>query len=200
MTFSRTITNHLLPVMSLLVVTSLPTVSVAQSGQSVIYSGIGFARIDTPFDNLRTAVNLNAILGVRVPGVDIVSAELEISTTIIPGDNRGAPSPSAVPPLLAEGDQTQGRNTRSGSDLQMNNVGLYLVARSPGRFYAMGRVGYGFANTNIPEIQDGNNRDVALGGGVGFRWDERNLAGLEAYFTRFNDDIDYAGIQISYGF
>jgi hypothetical protein len=184
---------------------------------SVTYSGIGIAAASTDFDNLKDAINLSAAIGFRIPTQRIVSVELEIATTIIPGENSGAA------PLLGGGDGGNGdgglpivgggggdggdgggngggqRLTQTGSDLQMNNIGLYLVARSPGRFYVMGKYGYGYTNNNIPELQE-KRSDTAYGAGLGYRWSPDTLSGVELYYTRFNDEIDYAGFQISYGF
>jgi hypothetical protein len=183
--------------------------------ESVTYSGIGIAAASTDFDNLKDAVNLSAAIGFRIPTQRIFSVELEIATTIIPGENSGAP------PLLGGGGGDNGglpivgggggggdggggngdgqRLTRTGNDLQMNNIGIYLVARSPGRFYAMGKYGYGYTNNNIPELQE-KRSDTAYGAGLGYRWNPDTLSGVELYYTRFNDEIDYAGFQISYGF
>jgi hypothetical protein len=160
--------------------------------ESVTYSGIGIAAASTDFDNLKDAVNLSAAIGFRIPTQRIFSVELEIATTIIPGENSGAP------PLLGGNGDGQ-RLTRTGNDLQMNNIGIYLVARSPGRFYAMGKYGYGYTNNNIPELQE-KRSDTAYGAGLGYRWNPDTLSGVELYYTRFNDEIDYAGFQISYGF
>lgn len=182
--------------------------------ESVTYSGIGIAAASTDFDNLKDAVNLSAAIGFRIPSQRIVSVELEFATTIIPGENSGAP------PLLGGGGGDNGglpivggggggdgnggngggqRLTQTSRDLQMNNIGLYLVARSPGRFYVMGKYGYGYTNNNIPELQE-KRSDTAYGAGLGYRWNPDTLSGVELYYTRFNDEIDYAGFQISYGF
>lgn len=184
--------------------------------ESITYSGIGIAAASTDFDNLKDAINLSAAIGFRIPTQRIFSVELEIATTVIPGENSGAA------PLLGGGDgggngglpivgggdggDNGGNNgggnqrlTRTGNDLQMNNIGIYLVARSPGRFYAMGKYGYGYTNNNIPELQE-KRSDTAYGAGLGYRWNPDTLSGVELYYTRFNDEIDYAGFQISYGF
>lgn len=185
--------------------------------ESITYSGIGIAAASTNFDNLKNAVNLSAAIGFRIPTQRIFSVELEIATTIIPGENSG-PAPllgggdggggGGGLPIVGGGDGGDGgnggggggeRRTQTGSDLQMNNIGIYLVARSPGRFYVMGKYGYGYTNNNIPELQE-KRSDTAFGAGLGYRWNPDTLSGVELYFTRFNDEIDYAGFQISYGF
>lgn len=181
--------------------------------ESITYSGIGITAASTDFDNLKDAVNLTAALGFRIPTQRIFSVELEIATTLIPGENSG-PAPllgggggdgGGLPGLgggSGGGGGSSGggeRLTSTSNDLQMNNIGIYLVARSPGRFYVMGRYGYGYTNNNIPELQE-QRTDTAYGAGLGYRWNPASLSGVELYYTRFNDEIDYAGFQISYGF
>lgn len=186
--------------------------------ESITYSGIGVAAASTDFANLKDAFNLSAAVGFRIPTLrNIFSVELEIATTVIPGENSGAApllgggggdGGDGGLPIVGGGDGGDGGNggdgggerlTRSGADLQMNNIGLYLVARSPGRFYAMGKYGYGYTNSNIPELQE-KRSDTAYGAGFGYRWNPETLSGVELYYTRFNDEIDYTGLQISYGF
>lgn len=177
---------------------------------AVSYSGIGLSRVSSEFDNLKEAINLDFVIGIRVPTINWISAEINFSTTIIPGENQGARNCSTTGgsggvPLLGGGTSGStscagGTFTRSGNDLQMNNIGVFAVLRSPGQFYAVGKLGYRFINSSIPEIQQGGDRTgTAYGAGGGYRWG-RSLSGIEVLYTRYSDQLDYLGFNIAYGF
>jgi hypothetical protein len=172
----------------------------AHHSESVTYSGIGLTRVTTDFDNLKSAVNLNFVLGFRVPTFDIFGAEVEIGTTVIPGERKDIPQCSSGGGPLG-GVTTQncpGKYTQSQSDLQMNNIGVFGVLRSPGRFYAMGKYGYRYLNTSIDELSQ-NRSGAAWGLGGGYRWGE-SLSGVELFYTHFSQDVKYMGFSIAYGF
>lgn len=168
-----------------------------RSRESVTYSGIGLARVSTDFENLDDAVNLNLTLGFRIPTLDVLGAEIEFGTTIIPGENSGAGGSGTncggllQPPCPG--------NTADNDELQMNNIAIYGVFRSPGRLYGMGKIGYRYINASIEELMADDRSGAAYGGGVGWRWGER-LSGIELYYTRYSEEIDYVGFALNYGF
>jgi hypothetical protein len=168
--------------------------------ESVTYSGIGLAWVGTDFDNLKDAVNLNFALGFRIPTFDWFGAEVEIGTTIIPGEREDLPqcqSSSGFPPQVISRD-CPGHYTQSSNDFQMNNIAVYGVFRSRGKFYFMGKGGYRYLNSSIEELED-NRSGAAFGGGVGYRWGE-SLSGVELYYTHFSSEVTFIGFSISYGF
>jgi hypothetical protein len=169
----------------------------AKRHESVTYSGIGLTQVSTDFDNLKSAVNLGITLGFRVPTFDIFGAEVEIGTTIIPGENKGSSGGSTgncggLLQPACPGD------TASGDDLQMNNIAVYGVLRSPGKLYGMGKFGYRYINSSIAELQE-NKSGSAWGLGGGYRWGE-SLSGVELFYTKFSEHITYIGFSIAYGF
>ncbi len=185
---------------------------------AVSYSGIGLSRVSTDFDNLDEAINLDFVLGIRVPTINWISAEINFATTIIPGENKGQPSGGGFggggdpcifpgfPPGCVEGggggsgSSSQGKNTRSRNDLQMNNIGVFAVLRSPGKFYGLGKVGYRYVNTSIEEIQEGGDKGgTAYGLGGGYRWG-KGLSGVELLYVDYSKDLEYIGFNIAYGF
>jgi hypothetical protein len=182
---------------------------------SVTYSGIGLSRVQTEFENLEDAVNLDLAIGMRVPAVRWIGAEINLSFTIVPGENTGAPpgvagaegtcfidNPPTPPGCTPEGQgaAATGTYTRSQNDLQMNNVGVFVVLRSPTKFYALGKYGYRYINSSIEEIQQGDDKSgTAYAVGGGWRWGE-GLSGVEIAYTKYSDQIDYWGFNIAYGF
>lgn len=172
----------------------------AKRHESVTYSGIGLTQVSTSFDNLKSAVNLGITLGFRVPTFDIFGAEVEIGTTIIPGERKDIPQCTSGGGPLG-GTVTQncpGKYTQSQNELQMNNIAVFGVLRSPGRLYGMGKYGYRYINSSIEELQE-NKSGSAWGLGAGYRWGE-SLSGVEAFYTHFSPDVKYLGFSIAYGF
>lgn len=172
---------------------------------AVSYSGIGLSRVKADFDNLKEAVNLDFALGIRIPTINFISAEIGFSTTIIPGENEGGQGGGfggggcggVLQPSCPEG--SQGRVTQTNDDLQMNNIGVFAVVRSPGRFYALGKLGYRYINTNIQEIQEGERSGTAYALGGGYRWGT-GLSGVELIYMDYSEDLEYIGFNVAYGF
>ncbi|MEQ1438631.1 hypothetical protein AAG565_04640 [Fontimonas sp. SYSU GA230001] len=178
--------------------------------ESVTYSGIGLSRVKTHYDNLKEAVNLDFTLGIRVPNLNWIAAEVNGSVTIIPGENKGGssviggsdgncqinnpPFPPGCTP--ASGGQ---QVTSSGSDFQMQLLGAYLVLKSPGRFYATGRAGYGYQVTSIDEITNKERSGAVYSGGLGWRYG-KDLGGVELVYARMLSGVDAIGFTVTYGF
>lgn len=190
--------------------TETPEDEEAPREESITYSGIGLSRVETPYENLEPATNLDLQLGIRVPAVRWISAEINFSFTIIPGENTnpggsGGSGLGSCPPLdpfcdPGASDGSVPRETRSQNDLQMNNIGVFAVLRSPGRFYAMGKYGYRYVNTSIEEIQESDDKSGdawAIGGG--WRW-SKGLSGIELVYCEYSSHLEYYGFNIAYGF
>lgn len=169
---------------------------------SVTFSGIGLTRASSDFNNLKPAINLNASIGFRIPTINIFAVELQISQTVIPGQNGGQQQcSSSGGGLLGGGGSSScapGRYTSSQDDLQMNAIGVFAVARSPGRFYGLAQIGYRYLNTNIPELSEDRSGN-AYGAGAGYRYG-KSLSGVEINYTRYSKDLNFLGFSIAYGF
>lgn len=187
------------------------------------YSGITLSSVMTDFDNLDDPINLGAVLGIRIPLVNFATAEIDFSTTIVPGENQGAssgglggggggdecvlPNPFPVggecPILKAAG--TAKAATTSSEDLRLTSVAVYAVFRSPpellANFYGLGKIGYRYLDANIPEIAEDDQTGVAYGLGVGYHydWNESN-GGIEVLYTKMSDTLDFVTLNITYGF
>ena len=180
--------------------------------RKVTYSSIGLTRASTDFDNLGEAINLSAVLGIRVPTVEFISAEIDLSTTLIPGENTlessgvlggGGGTPCVlpgVPPGCVDnggGSAPTGNNTQSRDDLLLNTVGVFGVLRSPGTFYGVGKYGYRYIQSTIQELQEeASGTAYALGAGYRYGSD----GGVEIMYTKYSDFIDYISLTVTYGF
>ncbi len=185
----------------------------------LFYAGVGAERVDTNFNNVDPPINLNFLTGVHIPTIDWISAELAGSFTIIPGKNDneqggilgkvdcigGVPNvpPGCTIPDDGGGDgDDDGEDPQTSDDLRMFNIGLYLALRSPGRFYATGKIGYRYLVTSI-DTSDGDLYDkrsgVAWSAGLGWRWGD-SLSGVEALYTGYGGGINAIGLGVVYGF
>lgn len=170
---------------------------------AVTYSGIGLSKVSSKFDNLDDAINLDVALGIRIPTVNWFAAEIALAFTVVPGENKGGRSCTTTGGGLLGGGSTScegGTFTSSNNDLQMNNVGVFAVVRSPGKYYLVGKYGFRYINSSIEEIQQGDDQSgTAYAGGVGYRWG-RGLSGVELIYNRYSSQLDYIGFNIAYGF
>lgn len=170
--------------------------------EQVFYSGLGFERVSTEFDNLGEATNLQAVLGFRIPTVPWVGLEIDLGQTIIPGDYRdprpAQPAGPSCSPIPTPGCGTpaqpaeKGAFDPEGDEFAMQALGLSLALKSTGRFYVMGRYGYRYVATSneaLNEKRSGN----GVGFGVGYRWG-RGLSGVELSYKELADDIDSVGL------
>lgn len=155
---------------------------------SVFYSTIGLSYLDPDFTNVDGSVNLEAtMVGLRVPTFPWVGLELNGSFTMIPGEIRspncgglGGPCPDNV--------------ASSNTDFGANMFGLYGVARSPGMFFATGKIGL-YRLWSIQEFDDETSGTAwALGGG--YRWEPYSF--VELTYTKINDRLNGYGLTFSY--
>lgn len=177
------------------------------------YSAIRITAVETDFDNIDRAVNLGFTLGINIPGLNFLAAEIDLSGTLIPGENSG-PAPlfggggggddgGLLGPILGGGDGGDGggssgssRNlSQDGDDLQTQSVGLFAVARSPGRFFGEARLGYRFVQTTISDL-DEDDTGSAWGVGLGYRYGQNGKVALT--YTEYGSDVQYISLAISY--
>jgi hypothetical protein len=184
-----------------------------ENEDSPTYSGASIVRASTEFENLKDAVNLNFVIGFRIPTLRWLAVELDLGSTIIPGENTGQATCTEsggggggglLPIGGGGGDggvvcEDGSRFTRSRNDLQMNSAAIYATARSTGQFFVSGKLGYSFVNSSIEELEE-NQSGTAYAGGVGYRWNPKSLSGVEFNYTKVNDEIDFLGLQFNYGF
>lgn len=177
---------------------------------NVTYSSFGLTRASTDFDNLGKPINLSAVLGIRVPTLELISAEIDLSTTLIPGENDGRTASSGglgggggglLDPILGgggdEGEAPAGNFTQSSDDLLLNTIGVFGVLRSPGDFYAVGKYGFRYIQSSIQELQEeASGTAYAIGGGYRYGSD----GGVELTYSKYSDFIDYISLVVTYGF
>lgn len=182
---------------------------------NVTYSGFGLTRVSTDFDNLEDAVNLDGTLGVRVPNFDWVAAELNLSFTVIPGENSNeggligggggsegncvVDNPPTPPGCTPATPGSEPQTTGDLDDFQMQGIGAYVVLKNPGRFYGMAKIGYAYQVTTIEELDDRGRNGTAYMLGAGYRYG-KTLGGVELVYQRLLNDVDGIGLNITYGF
>lgn len=184
------------------------------------YSSFRITQARADFDNLDPGVNLGYTLGFRIPPLEFLSVELDISGTIIPGENQGAVSQPIVDnsddgdggildPIFGGGDDggsggssnsSSGQNTRSSNDLLLNTVGVFARFETPrslnARFYGTARIGYSYVDSSIPELIEDGRGSSSWGVGIGYRYG--NDGRIELRFTQVADDLQYLGLGASF--
>lgn len=161
------------------------------------YNSFKIQQIESDFDNLDEAFNFGTVVaGFRLPGdLKWLGIEIDLSQTVIPGENQGQPQPATgggggggglIPGTGGGGgggsQQSSGNTTSDRDDLQIFAGGISLVARSTGQYYAGAKLGYSkLFQATIDEI-DGESE---VGFGV--------LAGL-----RFGNSVDSSSVELEY--
>jgi hypothetical protein len=167
--------------------------------EQVFYSGFGVGRVGTDFVNLGEAINLEAVMGFRVPTLPWFSLELDISQTIIPGENK--PVSSTTPISNCSGlNQGLGLCTPGGNDpatfdrdeFGASALGISAAFKSGGRFYVAGKYGYRYIATSIQELDDDRSGN-GLAFGVGYRWG-KGQSGVELGYKQLADDVESVGL------
>ena len=174
--------------------------------EQVFYSGMGIAQVDSGFANLEKAINLQVVLGFRIPTVKWFGIEFDLGQTIIPGENTsqqqgigGAGDPCFINPGPAFPNGVPAGCTPSGSggeeqvaqdtdEFAMQALGLSAVLKSTGRFYVSGKYGYRYLITSIEDLDEGRS-GKGLGAGVGYRWG-KGLSGVELNYQELSDKVD----------
>lgn len=197
-----------------------------QGDDAIFYSGLAVQRMDADFDNLDQAINLGFNSGVTIPGLTWLGAEIAGSVTLIPGENSGGrdsqpilggggggggtpctidnpPTPPGCTPSGSgggsNGGDSQQRLTQRSDDLQTFDIGVYAAIRTPGTFYATGKIGYRYLQSNIEELVDEDRSGTAYNLGVGYRYGS-GLGGVELLYGRISSELDYIGLSLTYGF
>ncbi len=184
------------------------------------YSSIRLTSVDTDFDNLDRAFNLGFTLGINIPGVSVIpsnmfAAEIDLSSTLIPGENRGTGGLGgggggggdgcAITDVGCQlggggdggggGGGSSANNTTDPDDLRLNSVGIFLRARTPGTFFGMARAGYRFVETTISELNE-EQTGSTWGLGLGYRYSSQGA--VELTYTQYGSDINYLSLSVSY--
>lgn len=167
-----------------------------------IYSALGVQKLGTDIEGVTDAVNLDiTVVGFRVPTVPWFGIELNLSTTFIPGEVReSATTPGSedcvIPPFI--GCTSSGGETITAEDnYGVNALGIYLVGRSPGKFFATGKLGYRYIDTNLFDLDEKTGNAWSIGGG--YRWKDDGSY-VELLYTKLSDEFDALGFGISYSY
>jgi len=189
----------------------------ADERDAVLYGGLGLSWVTADFENLSSALNLDLSVGAHVPRARWLSGEVDLSFTVLPGDNAGTrvtttgATACVVPPSMLDPDGTpdgcgtdsvavaEPGQTRSQNDLQMTNIGVFAAVRTPGKVYALGKYGWRYINASIDELHDEDRAGPAYTLGGGYRWGA-GLSQLELAYTQYSSQLDYLGLNIAYGF
>lgn len=153
---------------------------------SATYSTIGLATVDSGFSNVKNAINLEStLIGLRIPTLPWIGLELNAAFTMIPGQ---------VDTCGGLGGCSPGQSV-SQDEFVAHMFGVYGVFRSPGTFYGMGKIGYRYLNSSLPEFDEDRSGD-AYAAGVGYRWSRDGFA--ELHYTKINDDLNTIGVTFSF--
>lgn len=179
--------------------------------EQVFYSGMGITRAESDFANLGEAINLDVVLGFRIPTVKWFGIEIDIGQTIIPGENKteeqslgGGGNACLIDPSPLDPDGFPNGCTPSGSggspetvsqdpdEFGMQALGISAVIKTTGRFYVLGKYGYRYVATSIDELNESRSGN-GLGLGVGYRWG-KGLSGVELNYKELSEEIDAVGL------
>lgn len=172
--------------------------------EQVFYSGMGIAQVESDFDNLDKAFNLDVTLGFRIPTVKWLGLEIDIGQTIIPGEYREPrPGQMAGPPCIGPntppGCGTPAVPAESGArdperdEFAMQALGIGLAFKSTGRFYVLGKYGYRYLNTSNETINEQDRSTQGFAAGGGYRWG-KGLSGVELTYKELGESVDQIGL------
>ncbi len=193
------------------------TASAAQrTSDDPTYSGMRLTSVTTDYENLDNAVNLGYTLGIAIPPLgNMLAAEIDLSTTLIPGENSGGTGLAGgggdgggqdgglIGPGLGGGDgdggggdsSSSGQRTRGNEDLRTNSVGIFLSGRTPGQLFGLARAGYRFMQSTVDELnEERSGAAFTLGGG--YRYAEDGT--VELSYTRYSDEVDYLSLAVNF--
>ena len=167
-----------------------------ENSPEMTYAGIGFARVTPPPSYAHAATNLTGTLGFHPPQSNLLAIEFELGTTVASGDvDRTTAAPANCGGLLQPPCPATGA-TQDHFSLQ--HGGVFGVLRTPGRVYGIGRAGYQYINTSLPEL-DGHHSGFAWSAGAGLHY-SGDISGVELLYTRVTNHVSYWGLSLSYGF
>ena len=171
-----------------------------------LFATLGLSHVASNFENLDTAINMDVSVGAALPWpfLDWLGGELDLSFTVVPGKYGGAQRCETTPPTVLDPDGTTtceaGVFTQSQNELQMTNLALFGVIRSPGRFYGLGKYGVRAIASSIPEIQEQDRHGVAWALGGGFRFGYGRLSGIELLYSDYSEHLEYLMLGLTHGF
>ena len=174
---------------------------VARQFSSATYTGLGGSQVSTDYDNLKNAINLDAIGGFRiVPAQNwgSLSAELNISISVSPGRNEGVPSGTGGG-VIGGGTTAAdcGKCTSDPDEFANQSFSFLGVYHTPGRFYGIAEAGYTLSLTSIDEIEEQGRGGFTYGGGLGFRFGQETAA-IELVYQRLSEELQTIGIRLVY--
>ena len=152
--------------------------------EQVFYSGMGIGRVGSEYDNLGEAINLEGVIGFRIPTAPWFGIELDLAQTIIPGENKpevGAGCGGLLEPPCPGA-------TADPDEFAMQALGASLALKSTGRFYVTGKYGYRYLLTSIDELNE-KRSGTGFGIRVGYRWG-RGLSDVELGYRQLGEDVD----------
>ncbi|TXH03328.1 MAG: hypothetical protein E6R07_12560 [Nevskiaceae bacterium] len=191
------IASRLLLALGLALPPALPALAADDdTSHDLTYASIGFAHVSAPPSYANAATNLTGTLGFHPAGIDWVAAEFELGTTVSAGDVR---RPAATPSNCGGVLQPPCPTADSSHDrFSLQHGGVFGVLRTPGRVYGIGRIGYQYINTSLPEL-DGRHSGVAWSAGAGLHYSS-DISGVELLYTHVSNNVRYWGLSLSYGF
>lgn len=187
----------------------------------LMFSSFRVSYAQPDYDNLKGGFNLGGSFGFRLPDFNMLAIEINLSTTLIPGENEGGVSPplfndgnngndgGILDPLLGGGDNgdnsgssgsNNGKFTRSNSEFASNSFGIFASLETPRsispRFFATARIGYSYVDSTIPEMTEDGRGHGSWGLGFGYRYG--NDGRIELRYTQVSDDLFLIGLGYSY--
>lgn len=172
---------------------------VARQFSSATYTGLGGSRVSTDYDNLKDAINLDAIGGFRiVPDQKwgSLAAELNISASVSAGKNEGVPSTTGGV-IGGGGSADCGKCTNDPDDFGLVAFSILGVYHTPGRLYGIAQGGYSLLMTSIDEIEEHGRGSLGYGAGIGFRFGQETAA-IELVYQKLSEDLQTIGIRLVY--
>lgn len=201
-----------------------PTDNRERNADDPTYTSFYFTQADADYANLDPAINIGGGFGFRFPDFEFLSVGLELSSTIIAGENSGAAGGifgnggdnnddgggGILDPIIGGGGGDDGNNdnggssasrgTRTSEDLLVNTFGIFVGLESPrswsSRLFGTARVGYAYIDSSIPEMVEDGRSQTAYGVGLGYRYGDSGR--IELRYTRMSDDLEY--ISLGYSF
>lgn len=174
---------------------------VARQFSSATYTGLGGSRVSTDYDNLKDAINLDAIGGFRVVPDQkwgSLAAELNISASVSAGKNEGVPGSVGGGVIGGGGSAADcGKCTNDPDDFGLVAFSLLGVYHTPGRLYGIAQGGYSLLVTSIDEIEESGRGSFGYGAGIGFRFGQETAA-IELVYQKLSEDLQTIGIRLVY--
>lgn len=171
---------------------------------STTYSSIGLQKVHFKLDgaDVKDAVDLDlTLIGFRIPTVPWFGVELNLGFSMIPGEvksSTGGTSGDPFPGCVVTNTCSGLSGSNSQANLQATTAGVFAVLRSPGKFFAMGKYGYRYIQTNLDGYPPDSSGD-AYGLGVGYRWNRKGSY-AEFGYTHYSPEISALGFSLSYSY